>query len=502
MSDDERLEIERLVTALRESEVRARAVVETAVDGIVTTDEAGNIDSFNPAAERLFGYRAAEVVGRNVSLLTSGSLRNTDGTLMREVAGRRKDGTSIPLELSVSEFEANGRRMFTAFVRDVSQRRRDEAALHASQDRFDTFMKHLPGVAFMKDLEGRYVYVSPAFEQHFPKPRGGFIGRSDTEVWPPDAIQRLRASDQTVVETRGVVQTTETVARPEGTTFWLASKFPIFSADGSVGMVGGIAIDVTACHRALQALRELQRIAPQRERLADVGAITAKILHDFANPLAGLSMQVQLILRRATRDPSQTLESIIQPVTQILSEVTRLDAMLGELKEFVRDQRLQLRPVSLRPFLQDCVDRWRPTARSNDIALALEAPRELPVVHVDSEKLRRVIDNLVKNAIEALDSQSGKITVRSSQPAPETVQICVEDDGPGIAEGLELFRLFETTKPYGTGLGLAIAKQIIQAHGGSIAHVPAKPRGSIFRLDLQRGGPHTLAGDMGAPGGR
>ncbi len=129
--------------ALVEQSARLRAIVETAVDAIITIDEYGIIDSFNPAAERLFGYTPAEVAGKNVSLLMPAPYHEEhDGYLQhyrdtgekrvigigREVVAQRKDGTSFPIELAVSEMHVGGRRLFTGLVHDISQRK--EAEMH------------------------------------------------------------------------------------------------------------------------------------------------------------------------------------------------------------------------------------------------------------------------------------------------------------------------------------------------------------------------------------
>ncbi len=128
--------------ALRESEARLRAVVETAVDAIITIDERGIINAFNPAAERLFGYPAAEVTGRNVALLMPSPDREAhDGYIQRylrtgekriigigrEVMVRRRDGSTFPVELAVSEFTLGEQRLFTGMVRDISARKQAEA---------------------------------------------------------------------------------------------------------------------------------------------------------------------------------------------------------------------------------------------------------------------------------------------------------------------------------------------------------------------------------------
>ena len=128
-------------TALRESEARARAIVETTVDGIITIDIDGNIESFNRAAENIFGYAADEVIGKNIRMLMPSPYREEhDGYLRgyqesgrrqiigigREVSGLRKDGTIFPMELAVSEVRLAGRSIFTGIVRDITERRRLE----------------------------------------------------------------------------------------------------------------------------------------------------------------------------------------------------------------------------------------------------------------------------------------------------------------------------------------------------------------------------------------
>ncbi len=126
------------VTAAREAERVARAVLETTVDGIITINDRGRIDTFNPAAERIFGYAAAEVTGLNVSVLMPEPYHSEhDGYLQayretgrrriigigREVTGRRKDGSTFPMDLAVSETPTPGRLLFTGIVRDISERR-------------------------------------------------------------------------------------------------------------------------------------------------------------------------------------------------------------------------------------------------------------------------------------------------------------------------------------------------------------------------------------------
>src|SRR6266545_6814609 len=130
--------------ALREKEQRLRAILEAAVEGIITIDERGIVDSINPAACRIFGYSPEEIIGRNVSvLMPSPDREKHDGYLAnylrtghakiigigREVVGQRKDGTLFPMDLSIGEVRLGARRLFTGFVRDISERRELEQAV-------------------------------------------------------------------------------------------------------------------------------------------------------------------------------------------------------------------------------------------------------------------------------------------------------------------------------------------------------------------------------------
>jgi PAS domain S-box-containing protein len=363
-------------------------------------------------------------------------------------------------------------------------------ALRETQSRFALFMHNLPGVAFMKDLQGRYVYVNDRFEVLF-RTLNEIRGRTDAEIWPPEAAAQFSASDQQVVERRSTVLTTETVPHEDGPHEWLVSKFPILDARGTVIMVGGIAVDVTERRRAEAELRALQKEAHQRERLADIGALTAEIIHHLGNPLAALSMQAQLILRRARRNQDQPLRGMLPAVEQIVTEAHRLHTLIGEFMDFSREQRLDLKEIALPEFLRELLDTWEPVAAARAITLALDLDDARVSVRGDADKLRRVFDNLVRNAVEAIEPGPGRVGIRVTLPTTEKVRIAVEDTGSGIAESVKVFRLFETTKANGTGLGLAIARQIVLAHGGQIEFESVQPHGTLFSVELPTRGPLT-----------
>jgi signal transduction histidine kinase len=195
-------------------------------------------------------------------------------------------------------------------------------------------------------------------------------------------------------------------------------------------------------------------------------------------------MQAQLILRRARREGSEPLSSVLAPIERLEAEVRRLESLIRELMAFSREQRLDLKTIDPGRFLQQIVDLWQPLASERGIALNLEIEGGYRSIDVDEDKLRRVLDNLVKNALEAITSSPGRVTIRFSLAGAGRVRISVEDTGAGVAPNVQVFRLFETTKANGSGLGLAVARQIIQAHGGDISFSPAEPHGTVFHVEL------------------
>ena len=152
---------------------------------------------------------------------------------------------------------------------------------------------------------------------------------------------------------------------------------------------------------------------------------------------------------------------------------------------------MDLKDISLREFLRDLVETWQPTAAQRAITLALALDDEGVSLRGDADKLRRVFDNLVKNAVEATEHGPGRIRIHVTVPTIEKVRISVEDTASGIADTVQVFHLFETTKANGTGLGLGVARQIVLAHGGHIEFQPVRPYGTVFHIELPKRGPIT-----------
>jgi len=203
---------EETAAQLRGSEERYRAIVETAVDAIVVIDEAGTIRSFNPAAERIFGYAAADVEGQNVRVLMDdthgkghdGYIRAYKETseakiigLGREVEGRRKDGSTFPLDLSIAEWRLGGERFFTGVMRDISDRKRAEAAVRESEDRLRRVLDQLFAFVGITELDGTLIEANRAPLEAAGIAAEDVIGKPFWEAywWSYDAGVQARLKD-------------------------------------------------------------------------------------------------------------------------------------------------------------------------------------------------------------------------------------------------------------------------------------------------------------------
>jgi len=307
---------------------------------------------------------------------------------------------------------------------------------------------------------------------------------------PPREQERVRARIGDAMRgdrLRGIVYPILTKDAREIEIEWYDAPY----RDPSGGFVGLLAVghDVTSRREAERELLRLRQLSQQRQRMADVGALTTKIVHDLANPLAALSMVSQGILKRIDRSPDEPAANSRPQAERLVSTVKRLDALLGEFKDFVREQRLALQDIEVGAFLGSLEQLWRDEAESRNAALEIRSPSQPLSIRADPEKLHRVFDNLVKNALEAIDSESGRVEIEVEPRCDSSVRISVRDTGPGIPAGLDIFALFETTKADGTGLGLPICREIVLAHGGAITHDRNDPHGAVFHVDLPLRGP-------------
>ena len=214
--------------------------------------------------------------------------------------------------------------------------------------------------------------------------------------------------------------------------------------------------------------RELARRAQVAEKLAAVGTMTAGLSHEIRNPLNAAGLQLAVLERGVKRLPADQQRPLLAPLKLVRDEIRRLEHLLEDFLQFARPRELVVRPVALAEVLHAVVSLLTGDAERRRLRLSATADPALPPVAGDPERLRQVFMNLALNALEATPA-GGRVEI-SARRSFDQAEVCVDDEGPGIAPEVRdrLFEPFFTTKASGTGLGLPIVHAFVTQHGGFI----------------------------------
>ena len=263
---------------LRLSEEGLRAMLTQAAVGIAMVDRSGRLLEVNERLCSIVGRSRGELLQLTCENLTHPDDWQRNVGMIEQVLDRQRlefaaeeryakpDGTWIWVHVTVSPIRSEKGTIdrLMAVVEDIADRKHAQDALRESEERFSQFMQYLPGLAWIKDTAGRYVFVNDAAERAFGKPRAQLFGKVDEEVFPLDIARQFRDNDNRVLRTGSSVEAIETLEHEDGLHYSLVNKFPIPTAKNGAMMIGGIAIDVTQQRRAEAALRESE------ERLAGI----------------------------------------------------------------------------------------------------------------------------------------------------------------------------------------------------------------------------------------
>jgi signal transduction histidine kinase len=228
--------------------------------------------------------------------------------------------------------------------------------------------------------------------------------------------------------------------------------------------------------------KQVERQLNENERLAAMGVTVAKLIHEIGNPLNGMYTTVQLLERDLAQQEGPLNETLRLTVQDLIHEVDRLRSLLLELRSLSHPRQLDLQPTDLAALTTELLSIEMPQWAKSGIRVEQDFPPDLPLVLADGEKLKQVLLNLCKNAVEAM-SEEGTLTVRGHTVRGQ-VYLEIHDTGVGVPDGVDVFELFSTTKPGGTGIGLAIVRQIVAAHGGRITYTSRPGKGTVFRVTL------------------
>jgi two-component system sensor kinase FixL len=491
------------LTQIKTETAMFQTLIATAVDGIMVIDELGIVQTYNEACERLFQYRTKEVIGHNVSMLMPAPYREEHDRYIdrykktgdrriigigREVLGRRKDGTTFPMYLSVGEGNVSGTRVFVGIIHDLTQIKAEAARREGGERHLAAIVESSGDAIFSKALDGLITSWNNAAERIFGYTANEAIGRPLDIIIPAG---RFTEEDVIMAQIKANrrIENYETIRkRKDGTEIAVSlSVSPIHDAHGDIVGAAKIVRDVSQAKAAEAHLRDLQAELLHVTRLTSMGQLSSALAHELNQPLTAITNYLNAArrtLQAAAPEEHARLGEILEKAT---GQTLRAGQIIRRLRDFVekRDSNRWLEDPNA--VISDSIALGLVGAADGNVKLFTDLAPDLPQVMVDRVQIQQVLINLMRNAVEAMQ-ESGKreLHVSTKLGQGDFVEVAVADTGSGMpAEVAErLFQPFVTTKAKGMGVGLTICRSIVEAHGGKLWMTPREGGGTVFYFSM------------------
>ena len=494
---------------VRASEERIRAIVANALDGIITIYENGIIESFNPAAESIFGYKSQEVVGKSISMLMPGPHRDKDQDFLQryiqtgeekiigrtcEMEGRRSNGSSFPMELAISKLQMPERRkqarsqkgnkpiLFIGMVRDIAERKRFETILREERDYTAQLTDKTPALICGMTPAGITQFINPAVEKNTAYNASDLIGKYWWHTFypegSPEQVEQLfkDLKEGSVIEHELLMVTRTGEKRMVAWSF--ANRF---DETGNLVEVIGFGVDLTERKKVEYELIRAAQKAEESNRLKS--SFLSIMSHEFRTPLTVMLGNTPLLIDSNHLPPPQEISAIAR---DIQDSGEHLLALIDDLLDFSKIEAgkmiLTLQTISVKKSLDEVVSYVHVIASAK--GLVIHAKVEDLTITADPVRLKQILLNLFSNAIKFTDNGEINVAVERQE---DKVCFRIQDTGCGIAEDdlpiiFDSFRQADasvTRAASGTGLGLAITKKLVEMHGGDISVQSVLGKGTL-----------------------
>ncbi|MBF0381967.1 MAG: PAS domain S-box protein [Magnetococcales bacterium] len=480
--------------SLKNSEERYRAITESATDAIVSIDQNGVITFWNSWATRIFLFTRQEAMGSKVDIiipkyyedlhlqgfkraLKSGQLSLIPGHML-SITGCRKDGSIVPLEMTISHWKAKNRINFTAIIRDVTERK-------IAEDQIKAIVDNSNAVIFLKDTQGRYLLINQRYSELHHITNEEIIGKTDFDIFPRELAEKFWENDQQVLKAKTLQEIEELVPYDDGLHTVISIKFPLFDSENNPYAVCGMATDITERKNLELQLR-------QSKKMEAVGTLAGGVAHDFNNILGIIKGNVELG-ELGISDPKEVLQNIDKATE-------RGKGLVLQLLTFSRKTQTSKQLLDPIPLIKEVLKFMRSTMPSS-IKIVESFPNSAVQIYGDPTHIHQIIMNLCTNANYAMGEGGGVLTLEvktlaiNEEQAKQIdnkqgnyIEIVVKDTGLGIDQDIleHIFEPFFTTKTKekGTGLGLSVVHGAVQECGGSIQIASEPGQGTTFKVYL------------------
>jgi two-component system, cell cycle sensor histidine kinase and response regulator CckA len=492
-------ELRRAQAELQESRDQYYELFDLAPIAYVTLDEAGRIVETNLTAAELLGLPRASLIGRPLQAFMEQSDADAFHRLLKRAStSSEKQSQELDLHpftkctmrahVDAIGVPAQPGRPFSCrcVIADLSALRQVEHRLTESEERFRQFVEAVDDVFYIRDGDGRFVYLSPAFERTF-----GLRVQDDcqtasgwTELIVEEDRERLRLADERLVAEGRAYDVGYRIRRSDETRHLRHRAYPVLDRTGLVGRTVGIIHDVTV-------ERELEEQLRHAQKMETIGALASGVAHDFNNVLQSIIGLGWMALKKDAR-PSEIREN----VEAVVRTARRGGAVTGRLTSFARRRMTNVGRQEVDSVLQE-VAVLLPHLLTEAIVIELDLGAPGVTVAADAAQLEQILMNLAANARDAMP-RGGTLCIQTSVEGA-SVRILVSDTGCGMdpAVRAQIFEPFFTTKGAGrgTGLGLASVRALTEQLGGRVEVESEVGIGTVVTLEL----PVVAADLIGAP---
>jgi PAS domain S-box-containing protein len=471
------LHIARTENATSASEERYRALIEQSSDGIFIVDPVTRrVLEANPRFRQMLGYDEREIqvltldeiiVAPPESIAANAAKVLDHGrNYVGERKYRRKDGQLLDVEVSTSRVRHDLTDVVLVNVRDISQRKADEATLASVRHRHQLILDAAGEGILGLDREGRHTFVNPAAAEllgyapsellgvqshplwHHTKRDGSAYPATECPIYAAIQDGKVHRSDQ------------ELFWRKDGSSLQVEYvSTPIMERDEVVGSV--------VVFRDISKVARLEAIAEAIEAMNSIGYVFSAVRHELGNPVNSVKMALSVLRNNLATFQEDAIRTYLD---RSLGELSRVEDLLASLKSFSLYENVKAQEIDLSKFLSQFLSLVRPDFFERGITPLFKPSPDAQRVYADPRALRHILLNLFANAADALvDRLAPTITLRT-YAKPGLTEIRVEDNGSGIPEAVrkEIFQPFWTTKAKGTGLGLVIVKKMMAKMEGTV----------------------------------
>jgi PAS domain S-box-containing protein len=491
---------------LRRADERTRLIVETALDAVVTMNSQGLITSWNKQAETIFGWSSAEAIGRDMADMIIPEQHRTahrvglhrflatgEGPILRrriEIMALRRSGAEFQVELEVVPVKLRQDWVFSAFIRDITESRRAEEKLRASELHLRRMTETIPEMLWSATAEGAIDYCNTRVLDYAGFPAEDLMGDGWIELLHTEDADRAARLWRSCVASGAPYRVEVRTFRLAGRMYrWcVMSALPLLDQEGRIVKWYGTIVDMHDWKQAQEDLRNSQAELAHMARVMTMGELTASIAHEVNQPLAAIVASGDSCAAWLSNDPPN-LDKARAAASRIIQAATQASEIVQRLRALFKKTASMTAPVDMNGVIEDTISLVHHEAERNKIFLRAELDPGVPSVSGDRVQLQQVILNLAMNGIESiagLDHEPKRLMIRSTLSNTGELLVSVEDTGLGIeAENADrLFAPFFTTKAQGIGMGLPICRSIIEAHGGRLWADKNEPRGAVFHFAL------------------